>query len=123
MISNKLRIRILLKLIRKKIDSKFVTNSGRLRLILHKQIFTFSKIILIELFYNLFIFANLFYNVKFSNRQCLFIVSAYIKRVIVHPSFHNISFKECEKLMAGMDQGEVIIRPSSKVTENSLKNR
>lgn len=38
----------------------------------------------------------------------------YIKRVIVHPSFHNISFKECEKLMAGMDQGEVIIRPSSK---------
>ncbi|XP_014787232.1 transcription elongation factor SPT6 [Octopus bimaculoides] len=38
----------------------------------------------------------------------------YIKRVIVHPAFHNISFKECEKLMANYDQGEVIIRPSSK---------
>jgi transcription elongation factor SPT6 len=38
----------------------------------------------------------------------------YIKRVIVHPSFHNIDFKEAERLMAGMDQGDVIIRPSSK---------
>ncbi|XP_026284387.1 transcription elongation factor SPT6 isoform X1 [Frankliniella occidentalis] len=39
---------------------------------------------------------------------------AYIKRVIVHPSFHNISFKEAEKLMATLDQGECIVRPSSK---------
>ena len=39
----------------------------------------------------------------------------YIKRVIVHPSFHNISFKEAERLMDQMDQGEVIVRPSSKV--------
>lgn len=38
----------------------------------------------------------------------------YIKRVIVHPAFHNISFQEAEKLMANMDQGEVVIRPSSK---------
>ncbi|KAJ8923462.1 hypothetical protein NQ315_002021 [Exocentrus adspersus] len=38
----------------------------------------------------------------------------YIKRVIVHPSFHNISYAEAEKCMANMDQGEVIIRPSSK---------
>ncbi|XP_071094189.1 transcription elongation factor SPT6-like [Haliotis cracherodii] len=38
----------------------------------------------------------------------------YIKRVIVHPSFHNIGYKECEKLMVNMDQGDVIIRPSSK---------
>nr|NVI78424.1 Spt6 [Cucujiformia] len=38
----------------------------------------------------------------------------YIKRVIVHPAFHNISFMEAEKCMANMDQGEVIIRPSSK---------
>nr|NVI78463.1 Spt6 [Cucujiformia] len=39
---------------------------------------------------------------------------SYIKRCIVHPSFHNISFLEAEKVMATMDQGEVIIRPSSK---------
>lgn len=39
----------------------------------------------------------------------------YIKRVIVHPAFHNISFQEAEKLMTDMDQGEVVIRPSSKV--------
>lgn len=43
---------------------------------------------------------------------------AYIKRVIVHPSFHNISFKEAEKLMANLDQGECIVRPSSKVTQS-----
>lgn len=40
--------------------------------------------------------------------------STYIKRVIVHPSFHNISYKEAEKLLNNMDQGDVIIRPSSK---------
>ncbi|XP_052799386.1 transcription elongation factor SPT6-like [Mya arenaria] len=38
----------------------------------------------------------------------------YIKRVIAHPNFHNISYKECEKILANMDQGECIIRPSSK---------
>lgn len=38
----------------------------------------------------------------------------YIKRVIVHPAFHNISFAEAEKLMQNMDQGEAIVRPSSK---------
>lgn len=39
----------------------------------------------------------------------------YIKRVIVHPAFHNISFVEAEKIMINMEQGECIIRPSSKV--------
>jgi transcription elongation factor SPT6 len=38
-----------------------------------------------------------------------------MKRVIVLPSFHNITFKEAEQLMDQMDQGEVIVRPSSKV--------
>lgn len=41
----------------------------------------------------------------------------YVKRVIVHPSFKNISFREAEKIMEQMDQGEVIVRPSSKVRE------
>lgn len=45
---------------------------------------------------------------KLKNRQ------SYTKRVIVHPSFKNIGFKDAEKLMANMDQGEVIVRPSSK---------
>lgn len=40
----------------------------------------------------------------------------YVKRVIVHPAFHNISFAEAEKFMENMAQGEVIIRPSSKVS-------
>ena len=39
-----------------------------------------------------------------------------MKRVIVHPAFKNISFKEAERLLAEMDQGECIVRPSSKVT-------
>ncbi|XP_020627478.1 transcription elongation factor SPT6-like [Orbicella faveolata] len=38
----------------------------------------------------------------------------YVKRVIVHPAFKNISFKEAERLLAEMDQGECIVRPSSK---------
>jgi transcription elongation factor SPT6 len=39
----------------------------------------------------------------------------YVKRVIVHPSFHNISFSDAEKKMQTMDQGDAIVRPSSKV--------
>ncbi|XP_064619005.1 transcription elongation factor SPT6-like [Lineus longissimus] len=42
----------------------------------------------------------------------------YIKRVIVHPSFHNIGYRECEKLMHNMEQGEVVIRPSSKGSDH-----
>ncbi|KAG8195803.1 hypothetical protein JTE90_004806 [Oedothorax gibbosus] len=45
---------------------------------------------------------------KKQNRQ------VYFKRVIVHPSFKNVSYKESEKLLESMDQGDVIIRPSSK---------
>lgn len=44
-----------------------------------------------------------------------------MKRVIVHPSFHNITFKDAEKLLINMDLGEVVIRPSSKVCNTSLK--
>jgi len=43
---------------------------------------------------------------------------SYTKRVIVHPSFKNIGFREAEKLMMAMDQGEVIVRPSSKGTNH-----
>ncbi|CAK1551238.1 unnamed protein product [Leptosia nina] len=42
----------------------------------------------------------------------------YVKRVIVHPSFRNISFAEAEKLMENMAQGEVIVRPSSKGSDH-----
>ncbi|XP_008558566.1 transcription elongation factor SPT6 [Microplitis demolitor] len=42
----------------------------------------------------------------------------YVKRVIVHSSFYNISFAEAEKMMKTMKQGEVIIRPSSKGTDH-----
>ncbi|OWF42541.1 Transcription elongation factor SPT6 [Mizuhopecten yessoensis] len=42
----------------------------------------------------------------------------YTKRVIAHPSFHNIGYKECEKLLSDMDQGEAIIRPSSKGSDH-----
>ena len=40
--------------------------------------------------------------------------STYIKRVITHTSFHNISYKEAESMLAKMDMGDCIIRPSSK---------
>jgi transcription elongation factor SPT6 len=42
----------------------------------------------------------------------------YIRRVIVHPSFHNIAYKDAERLLQDMEQGEVIIRPSSKGPAN-----
>ncbi|UYV64588.1 SUPT6H [Cordylochernes scorpioides] len=43
---------------------------------------------------------------------------AYIKRVIVHPSFHNINFKESEEMLSKMDQGDLVIRPSSKAVDH-----
>jgi hypothetical protein len=46
----------------------------------------------------------------------------YVKRVIVHPAFHNISFAEAEKLMENMAQGEVIVRPSSKVRNGTVNS-
>lgn len=48
-----------------------------------------------------------------------FFFAAYIKRVIAHPNFHNISFNQAEKMMETLDQGDLIIRPSSK-GENHL---
>ena len=39
---------------------------------------------------------------------------AYVKRVITHSAFQNISYKEAEKLLSKMDLGDYIIRPSSK---------
>ena len=39
----------------------------------------------------------------------------YMKRVIVHPSFLNVSFKEAENALMSMEQGDAIFRPSSKV--------
>jgi len=53
---------------------------------------------------------------------CVCVWSAYIKRVIAHPSFHNVDYKTCEKLMDTMDQGDVIIRPSSKVSVSLSHN-
>lgn len=42
----------------------------------------------------------------------------YIKRVIVHPAFHNKSYTEAIKIMESMEQGEVIVRPSSKGSDH-----
>ena len=42
----------------------------------------------------------------------------YIKRIIVHPSFHNIDYAKAERLLADMAVGEAIIRPSSKGTDH-----
>uniref|UniRef100_UPI00358E2347 transcription elongation factor SPT6 isoform X2 n=1 Tax=Myxine glutinosa TaxID=7769 RepID=UPI00358E2347 len=44
--------------------------------------------------------------------------ATYVKRVIVHPSFRNINFKEAERAMEELDQGDVIVRPSSKGTDH-----
>ena len=43
-------------------------------------------------------------------------ILGYIKRVIVHPSFMNISYADAEHTLSSMEQGEAIFRPSSKVS-------
>uniref|UniRef100_A0A336LY91 Transcription elongation factor SPT6 n=1 Tax=Culicoides sonorensis TaxID=179676 RepID=A0A336LY91_CULSO len=42
----------------------------------------------------------------------------YIKRVIAHPAFYNKSYSEALKIMATKEQGDVIIRPSSKGSDH-----
>ena len=42
----------------------------------------------------------------------------FIKRVVTHSAFHNITFKEAEKMLKKMEQGEAIIRPSSSSQDN-----
>lgn len=54
------------------------------------------------------------------NKKKLKTSQTYTKRVIVHPSFYNISFSKAVALMENMDQGECIIRPSSKVLLSRL---
>ncbi|XP_057294879.1 transcription elongation factor SPT6-like [Hydractinia symbiolongicarpus] len=44
--------------------------------------------------------------------------TTYLKRVIAHPSFKNVTFKDAEKLLENMEQGECIVRPSSKGTDH-----
>uniref|UniRef100_A0A183IH13 SH2_2 domain-containing protein n=1 Tax=Soboliphyme baturini TaxID=241478 RepID=A0A183IH13_9BILA len=38
----------------------------------------------------------------------------YVKRVVAHPCFRNCTFKETQALLTNMEQGDVIVRPSSK---------
>lgn len=40
--------------------------------------------------------------------------TTYLTRVIAHPSFKNVTFKDAEKLLETMSQGDCIVRPSSK---------
>jgi transcription elongation factor SPT6 len=42
----------------------------------------------------------------------------FIKRVVTHSAFHNITFKEAEKMLKKMEQGESIIRPSSSAPDH-----
>jgi len=43
---------------------------------------------------------------------------AFIKRVIAHPCFHNVGYKECETLLNNLGEGDCVIRPSSKVCQD-----
>ncbi|CAF1045570.1 unnamed protein product [Rotaria sp. Silwood1] len=43
---------------------------------------------------------------------------SYIKRVIAHPSFMNINYTECERILSTKDLGDAIIRPSSKASDH-----
>uniref|UniRef100_A0A1I8JEX7 Transcription elongation factor spt6 n=1 Tax=Macrostomum lignano TaxID=282301 RepID=A0A1I8JEX7_9PLAT len=41
----------------------------------------------------------------------------YVKRVIDHPNFHNVTYRDCAKLMHSLDLGDAVFRPSSKGTD------
>jgi transcription elongation factor SPT6 len=43
---------------------------------------------------------------------------SFVKRVIAHPSFMNINYNECEKILMKKDLGDAIIRPSSKAPDH-----
>ncbi|CAF1187488.1 unnamed protein product [Rotaria sordida] len=43
---------------------------------------------------------------------------SYVKRVIAHPSFMNINYLECERILSTKDLGDAIIRPSSKASDH-----
>lgn len=43
---------------------------------------------------------------------------SYVKRVIAHPSFMNINYNECERILATKDSGDAIVRPSSKAADH-----
>ncbi|UYV64595.1 SUPT6H, partial [Cordylochernes scorpioides] len=47
-------------------------------------------------------------------------VNEFIKRVIVHPLFFNITYKQAEDMIARMDQGSCIFRPSSKAANHLI---
>uniref|UniRef100_A0A0N4ZX03 SH2 domain-containing protein n=1 Tax=Parastrongyloides trichosuri TaxID=131310 RepID=A0A0N4ZX03_PARTI len=43
---------------------------------------------------------------------------SYFKRVIAHPQFYNVSFKEAEAILSQKDPGDSVIRPSSKYIDH-----
>ncbi|GMT19975.1 hypothetical protein PFISCL1PPCAC_11272, partial [Pristionchus fissidentatus] len=42
----------------------------------------------------------------------------FVKRVISHPNFHNVAYKDAERMLSKLEQGDAIIRPSSKSANN-----
>ncbi|VDD93440.1 unnamed protein product [Enterobius vermicularis] len=46
--------------------------------------------------------------------QRKFATTNFVKRVISHPAFHNVKYKDAEHMLEKFEQGEAIIRPSSK---------
>ncbi|GMS90041.1 hypothetical protein PENTCL1PPCAC_12216, partial [Pristionchus entomophagus] len=42
----------------------------------------------------------------------------FVKRVISHPNFHNVTYKDAERMLSKLEQGDAIIRPSSKSANN-----
>lgn len=50
---------------------------------------------------------------KQNNARIQKVPTSFVKRVVTHPSFHNITSKDAEKMLSKMGQGEAIIRPSS----------
>ncbi|PIO58078.1 hypothetical protein TELCIR_20497 [Teladorsagia circumcincta] len=40
----------------------------------------------------------------------------FTHRQIVHPQFHNVSYREAQRMLGQKDTGDIIIRPSAKST-------
>jgi transcription elongation factor SPT6 len=55
---------------------------------------------------------------EFDSRRIRREPANFIKRVVTHSAFHNITFKEAEKMLKKMEQGEAIIRPSSSAPDH-----
>ncbi|KAI1722453.1 SH2 domain-containing protein [Ditylenchus destructor] len=55
---------------------------------------------------------------KIKAKQVRNMQTCFVKRLIRHPNFHNVTFAQAEVMLKDMSVGDVVVRPSSKSVNN-----